>query len=602
MPLIGSPVARVIPTPLLLASLPNEVERLPRINNLIDYLWSEIVSDYKTDLEIAREAKKLKISEVASNRLSIDEKNLVPYGHFKAKLDSGFISELSKKDDGKLILVTAMTPTTAGEGKTTTSVGLTDGLNFIGKKAMVALREPSLGPCFGMKGGAAGGGYAQVVPMEDINLHFTGDFHAITSAHMLLSAMIDNHIYWNLEPKIDSRRVAWRRVVDMNDRALRSITSSLGGISNGFSREDGFDITVASEVMAILCLATDFEDLKERLGKIIIGYTRDLDPIFCRDIKADGAMSVLLKDALQPNLVQTLENNPAFIHGGPFANIAHGCNSVIATKTALKLSDYVVTEAGFGADLGAEKFLNIKCRKTGLRPSCAVVVATVRALKLHGEVDPKNLGEENLKAVEKGLPNLLRHIENLSKFGIPTVVALNRFPTDTKNEITKVQKVCEELGVNAILAEHWKDGGKGASKLAETVISTIQNKKAELKFTYDDEDDVKEKIKKISKEIYRASDVTFSQPALKKLDEISKLGYNHFPVCMAKTQYSFSTDPKNKCAPENHDIHIREIRLSAGAEFIVAIAGDIMTMPGLPKKPAAYEVKIGSDGNIQGLF
>ena len=560
------------------------------------------MSDYKTDLEIAREAEKLKISEVASNRLSIDEKNLVPYGHFKAKLDSGFISELSKKDDGKLILVTAMTPTTAGEGKTTTSVGLTDGLNFIGKKAMVALREPSLGPCFGMKGGAAGGGYAQVVPMEDINLHFTGDFHAITSAHMLLSAMIDNHIYWNLEPKIDSRRVAWRRVVDMNDRALRSITNSLGGISNGFSREDGFDITVASEVMAILCLATDFEDLKERLGKIIIGYTRDLDPIFCKDIKADGAMSVLLKDALQPNLVQTLENNPAFIHGGPFANIAHGCNTVIATKTALKLSDYVVTEAGFGADLGAEKFLNIKCRKTGLRPSCAVVVATVRALKLHGEVDPKNLGEENLKAVEKGLPNLLRHIENLSKFGIPTVVALNRFPTDTKNEITKVQKVCEELGVNAILAEHWKDGGKGASKLAETVISTIQNKKAELKFTYDDEDDVKEKIKKISKEIYRASDVTFSQPALKKLDEISKLGYNHFPVCMAKTQYSFSTDPKNKCAPENHDIHIREIRLSAGAEFIVAIAGDIMTMPGLPKKPAAYEVKIGSDGNIQGLF
>ena len=560
------------------------------------------MSDYKTDLEIAREAKKLKISEVASNRLSIDEKNLVPYGHFKAKLDSGFISELSKKDDGKLILVTAMTPTTAGEGKTTTSVGLTDGLNFIGKKAMVALREPSLGPCFGMKGGAAGGGYAQVVPMEDINLHFTGDFHAITSAHMLLSAMIDNHIYWNLEPKIDSRRVTWRRVVDMNDRALRSITNSLGGISNGFSREDGFDITVASEVMAILCLATDFEDLKERLGKIIIGYTRDLDPIFCRDIKADGAMSVLLKDALQPNLVQTLENNPAFIHGGPFANIAHGCNTVIATKTALKLSDYVVTEAGFGADLGAEKFLNIKCRKTGLRPSCAVVVATVRALKLHGEADPKNLGEENLEAVEKGLPNLLRHIENLSKFGIPTVVALNRFPTDTKNEITKVQKVCEELGVNAILAEHWKDGGKGASKLAETVISTIENKKAELKFTYDDKDDVKEKIKKISKEIYRASDVTFSQPALKKLDEISKLGYNHFPVCMAKTQYSFSTDPKNKCAPENHDIQIREIRLSAGAEFIVAIAGDIMTMPGLPKKPAAYEVKIGSDGNIQGLF
>ena len=560
------------------------------------------MSDYKSDLEIAREAKKLPISKVASDRLSIEEKNLVPYGHFKAKLNSEYIEKINKNKDGKLILVTAMTPTTAGEGKTTTSVGLNDGLNYIGKNSMVALREPSLGPCFGMKGGAAGGGYAQVVPMEDINLHFTGDFHAITSAHMLLSAMVDNHIYWNIEPKIDSRRVTWRRVVDMNDRALRSITNSLGGVSNGFSREDGFDITVASEVMAILCLAKDFEDLTSRLGKIIVGYSRDLEPIFCKDIKADGAMSVLLKDALQPNLVQTLENNPAFIHGGPFANIAHGCNTVIATKTALKLADYVVTEAGFGADLGAEKFLNIKCRKTGLSPSVAVVVATVRALKLHGNADPKNLGEENLKAVQDGLPNLLRHIENISKFGVPTVVALNRFPTDTENEIATVQKVCEDVGVNAILAEHWKDGGKGASKLAEAVVEIIETKESKLKFLYDDNDKPKDKILKIAKEIYRAENVSFSAPASKKLDEISKLGFDHFPVCMAKTQYSFSTDPSKKCAPIEHDILIREIRLSAGAEFIVAIAGDIMTMPGLPKKPAAYEVKIDSTGNIQGLF
>ena len=451
------------------------------------------MADYKTDLEIAREANKIKILDLAKNKLSINEENLIPFGHFKAKISEKGLEELDKKKDGKLILVTAMTPTTAGEGKTTTSVGLTDGLNFIGKNAMVALREPSLGPCFGMKGGAAGGGYAQVVPMEDINLHFTGDFHAITSAHMLLSAMIDNHIYWNLDPKIDPRRVTWRRVVDMNDRALRSIVNSLGGIANGHSREDGFDITVASEVMAILCLSKNFDDLKERLGKIIIGYSRDLEPIFCKDIKADGAMSVLLKDALKPNLVQTLENNPAFIHGGPFANIAHGCNTVLATKTALKLADYVVTEAGFGADLGAEKFLNIKCRKAGLSPKCAVVVATVRALKLHGDADPKNLGEENLSALESGLPNLLRHLENLSKFGLPTVVAVNRFPTDTENEIAKVQEVCKNAGVNAVLAEHWSDGGKGASKLAETVVNTIDNKDSTLKFLYDDNDDPKNK-------------------------------------------------------------------------------------------------------------
>ena len=560
------------------------------------------MADYKTDLEIAREAKKIRIANLASERLSISEENLIPFGHYKAKIGEECLKDLESRKDGKLVLVTAMTPTTAGEGKTTTSVGLTDGLNFIGKKAIVALREPSLGPCFGMKGGAAGGGYAQVVPMEDINLHFTGDFHAITSAHMLLSAMIDNHIYWNIEPKIDPRRVTWRRVVDMNDRALRSIVNSLGGIANGFSREDGFDITVASEVMAILCLSKNFDDLKDRLGKIIIGYTRDLEPVYCKDIKADGAMSVLLKDALKPNLVQTLENNPAFIHGGPFANIAHGCNTVIATKTALKLADYVVTEAGFGADLGAEKFLDIKCRKAGLVPECAVVVATVRALKLHGDADPKNLGEENLLALEAGLPNLLRHLENLSKFGLPTVVAINRFPTDTDNEIKKVQEVCKNSGVNAVLAEHWSNGGEGAAKLAETIVSTIEGNSSNLKFLYEDKDKPKEKINIICNEIYRAKEVTFSAQAEKKLAEISKLGFDDFPVCMAKTQYSFSTDASKKCAPEGHTIHIREIRLSAGAEFIVAIAGDIMTMPGLPKKPAAYEVCVDDDGNIKGLF
>tara|TARA_Y100000022_G_scaffold73578_2_gene63356 strand:- start:1809 stop:3491 length:1683 start_codon:yes stop_codon:yes gene_type:complete len=560
------------------------------------------MSDYKTDLEIAREANKKPIIDLAKEKLSISNDDLIPYGHYKAKINSNFLDKVQKKEDGKLILVTAMTPTTAGEGKTTTSVGLNDGLNYIGKKSIVALREPSLGPCFGMKGGAAGGGYAQVVPMEDINLHFTGDFHAITSAHMLLSAMVDNHVYWNLEPRIDPRRITWRRVVDMNDRALRSIVNSLGGVPNGYPREDGFDITVASEIMAILCLSQNFEDLTDRLGKIIIGYTRDLQPVYCKDIKADGAMSVLLKDALQPNLVQTLENNPAFIHGGPFANIAHGCNTVIATKTALKLADYVVTEAGFGADLGAEKFLNIKCRKAGLSPSCAVVVATVRALKLHGNADPKNLGEENLSALESGLPNLLRHLENLNKFGLSTVVALNRFPTDSEKEIEKVKNVCSENGVNAILAEHWANGGKGASRLAETVIENIENNKSSLKLLYEDNEKPEEKIKKVAVEIYRASEVSFSAQAKKKLKEISDLGYDNFPVCMAKTQYSFSTDPSNKCAPEGHNIQIREIRLSAGAEFIVAIAGDIMTMPGLPKKPAAYEVCIGNDGEIKGLF
>ena len=560
------------------------------------------MAEYKSDIEIAREAKKIPILNLASKRLGIDPEKLVPYGHDKAKIPFNLINELNKNEDGKLILVTAMTPTTAGEGKTTTSVGLTDGLNFIGKNAMVALREPSLGPCFGMKGGAAGGGYSQVVPMEDINLHFTGDFHAITSSHMLLSAMIDNHIYWNLEPKIDNRRVSWRRVVDMNDRALRSIVNSLGGIPNGYSREDGFDITVASEVMAILCLSNSFDDLLNRLGKIVVAYDRDLNPITCKDIKADGAMSALLRDALQPNLVQTLENNPAFIHGGPFANIAHGCNTVLATKTALKMADYVVTEAGFGADLGAEKFLNIKCRKAGLKPSCAVVVATVRALKLHGNANPKELGNENLIALEKGLPNLLRHLENLSKFNIPTVVALNKFPTDTDDEIKKVQEVCNKNNVNAVLSEHWAKGGSGAQNLANEVVKIVDNGKAQMRYLYDEKDSIKNKIEIICKEIYRASEVSYSPVAEKKIIEIEKLGYSDFPICMAKTQYSFSTDPKNVCAPHDHKVPIRELRLSAGAEFIVAIAGDIMTMPGLPRKPAAYEVGVNDKDQIIGLF
>ncbi len=560
------------------------------------------MSDYKSDIEIAREANKVPIIELANNQLELKDEELVPYGHYKAKVTFDAINRLKDTNDGKLILVTAMTPTTAGEGKTTTSVGLTDGLNFIGKKAMVALREPSLGPCFGMKGGAAGGGFAQVVPMEDINLHFTGDFHAITSAHMLLAAMLDNHIYWKLDPLIDSRRVAWRRVVDMNDRSLRSIVNSLGGVANGYPRDDGFDITVASEVMAILCLSNNFDDLHERLGKIIVAYDRDLKPITCKDLKADGAMSALLRDALQPNLVQTLENNPAFIHGGPFANIAHGCNTVIATKTALKLSDYVVTEAGFGADLGAEKFLDIKCRKSGLTPSCVVIVATVRALKLHGNADPKQLAQKDIKALTAGIPNLLRHIENISKFGLPSVVAINRFPTDSDEEIETVKEKCLESGVNAILAEHWAKGGEGAAPLANEVINTIENKQTNFKFLYKDEESPEEKIRKITTEIYRAKDVTFSASALKKLKEIDDMGFNHLPVCMAKTQYSFSTDPKNKCAPEGHVIGVREIRLSAGAEFIVAIAGDIMTMPGLPKKPAAYEVGVNKLGQIEGLF
>jgi formate--tetrahydrofolate ligase len=495
-----------------------------------------------------------------------------------------------------------MTPTTAGEGKTTTSVGLADGLNSIGHKTIVALREPSLGPVFGMKGGAAGGGYAQVVPMADINLHFTGDMHAIGSAHNLLSAMVDNHIYWGNDPKIDPRRVSWRRVVDMNDRALRSIVQSLGGVANGFPREDGFDITVASEVMAILCLSRDIKDLQKRLGSIIVGQTRERESVRARDLKADGAMTALLKDALQPNLVQTLEGNPAFIHGGPFANIAHGCNTVLATRTALKLAPYVVTEAGFGADLGAEKFIDIKCRKAGIQPSCVVIVATVRALKLHGGVDAKKLGPEDLGAVERGLPNLLRHVENVGKFGLPAVVAINRFPTDSEAEIALVQKACQKLGVNAVLAEHWAKGGPGAADLAREVIRTIESKKSKFKMLYPDDMPLIEKVRTIAKEIYRADDIDVPKPMQAQFAELEKAGYGHFPICMAKTQYSFSTDPNLKCAPTGFTVPIRELRLSAGAEFVVVITGDIMTMPGLPRVPAAEVVGVDDSGEVFGLF
>ena len=555
----------------------------------------------KSDIEIAREAKLKPIAEIAK-KLGIGPEHLEPYGHTKAKIPLTYIKTLENKPDGTLILVTAMTPTTAGEGKTTTSVGLCDGLNHIGRKAIVALREPSLGPVFGMKGGAAGGGYAQVVPMADINLHFTGDMHAIGAAHNLLSAMVDNHIYWGNDPKLDTRRVAWRRVVDMNDRALRSIVHSLGGVANGFPREDGFDITVASEVMAILCLAGDLKDLQKRLGNIIIGQTRDKENVRARDLKADGAMTALLRDALQPNLVQTIENNAAFIHGGPFANIAHGCNTVLATKTALKLADYVVTEAGFGADLGAEKFIDIKCRKAGLKPSCVVVVATVRALKLHGGVDAKKLGPEDLAALEKGIPNLLRHVENIGKFGLPAVVAINRFPTDSEAEIALVQKACAKMGVTAVLAEHWAKGGAGAADLAKEVIRTIESKKSSFKFLYPDELPLIEKVRTIAREIYRADDIDAPKSIIAQFAEFEKAGFGHYPICMAKTQYSFSTDPNQKGAPTGFNIPIRELRLSAGAEFLVVIAGDVMTMPGLPRQPAAEVVGVDDSGEVFGLF
>src|SRR5262245_45856902 len=556
----------------------------------------------KSDIEISQAAKKTPILEIAKKRLGIDAENLDPYGHYKAKVSMDYIKSLKGKPNGKLILVTAITPTPAGEGKTTTTVGLTDALNHIGKKAMLCLREPSLGPSFGMKGGAAGGGYAQVVPMEDITLHFTGDFHAITSAHNLLSALLDNHIYWGNPLGIDNRRVAWRRVMDMNDRALRQIVSSLGGVANGFPREDGFDITVASEVMAIFCLASDLEDLKKRLGNIIVAYTRDRKPVRASDIKAHGAMTALLKDALSPNLVQTLEGTPAFIHGGPFANIAHGCNSVLATTTALKLADYVVTEAGFGADLGGEKFLDIKCRKAGIEPSCAVLVATIRALKMHGGVKKEDLKTENLKALEAGMTNLARHVENMQKFGIVPVVSINRFSADTPAEMDVVRTACAKLGVEAFTADHWAMGGEGAAEVARAVVKACDSGRSKLKLLYPDDMPLYEKIRTIAREIYRAKDISADKSVKDQLTSFEQMGYGKAPICVAKTQYSFSTNPDSKGAPTDHTVNVREVRLSAGAEFVVAICGEIMTMPGLPKVPSADAIDVGPDGKIVGLF
>ena len=556
---------------------------------------------YKTDIQIAREANKLPIQEIGA-KLGIATDDLLPYGHDKAKVSQSFINSVKDREDGKLILVTAINPTPAGEGKTTTTVGLGDGLNRIGKNAAVCIREASLGPNFGMKGGAAGGGYAQIVPMEEMNLHFTGDFHAITSAHSLLSAMIDNHIYWGNELAIDTRRVVWRRVVDMNDRALRQITASLGGVSNGFPREAGFDITVASEVMAILCLATDLQDLQKRLGDMIVAYRRDRSPVFARDIKADGAMTVLLKDAMQPNLVQTLENNPAFVHGGPFANIAHGCNSVIATQTALKLADYVVTEAGFGADLGAEKFMNIKCRKAGLAPSVVVCVATVRAMKMNGGVAKADLGAENVEAVQKGCPNLGRHIENLKSFGVPVVVAINHFVTDTDAEVQAVKDFVAAQGAEAILSQHWEFGSKGSEALATRVAEIADSGTANFAPIYADEMSLADKIQTICKRIYRADEALMDQKIRNQLKDWEEQGYGHLPVCMAKTQYSFSTDPNLRGAPTGHSVPVREVRLSAGAGFVVAVCGEIMTMPGLPRTPAAETIMLNDEGEIEGLF
>jgi formate--tetrahydrofolate ligase len=556
----------------------------------------------KSDIEISQSAKKRPILDIAKEKLGIAAENLEPYGHYKAKVSMDYVKSLQSRKNGRLILVTAITPTPAGEGKTTTTVGLTDALNHIGKKAMLCLREPSLGPSFGMKGGAAGGGYAQVVPMEDINLHFTGDFHAITSAHNLLSALIDNHIYWGNALGIDSRRVAWRRVMDMNDRALREIVCSLGGVANGYPREAGFDITVASEVMAIFCLAKNLDDLKERLGNIIVAYTRDRKPVRARDLKAHGAMAALLKESIAPNLVQTLEGTPAFIHGGPFANIAHGCNSVLATTTALKLADYVVTEAGFGADLGGEKFIDIKCRKAGLTPDCVVLVATIRALKMHGGVKKEDLKSENLKALEAGVANLQRHVENVKKFGLPAVVSINRFSADTDAEIALVKEKCKALGVEALMADHWAMGGAGAADVAKAVVKVIDEGKGKLNFLYPDEMPLFEKIETISREIYRAKNVTADKSVKDQLKSWEEMGYGKLPICVAKTQYSFSTNPDSKGAPADHTINVREVRLSAGAEFVVAICGEIMTMPGLPKVPAADSIDVNAQGQIVGLF
>ncbi|MEN8742914.1 MAG: formate--tetrahydrofolate ligase, partial [Phaeobacter gallaeciensis] len=548
---------------------------------------------YKSDIEIAREAKKLPIQDIGS-KLGMSHDDLLPYGHDKAKVSQSFINSVQDKPDGKLILVTAINPTPAGEGKTTTTVGLGDGLNKIGKNAMVCIREASLGPNFGMKGGAAGGGYAQVVPMEDMNLHFTGDFHAITSAHSLLSAMIDNHIYWGNEQEIDIRRVQWRRVVDMNDRALRQINVSLGGVANGFPREGGFDITVASEVMAILCLANDLQDLEKRLGDMIVAYRRDRSPVYCRDIKAEGAMAVLLKDAMQPNLVQTLENNPAFVHGGPFANIAHGCNSVIATKTAMKVADYVVTEAGFGADLGAEKFMNIKCRKAGIAPDCVVLVATVRAMKMNGGVAKADLGAENVEAVMEGCANLGRHIGNLKSFGVPVVVAINHFVTDTDAEIQAVKDYVETQGSEAILSRHWELGSEGSADLARRVAEIADSGVSQFAPLYNDELTLFEKIERVAKGIYRADEVLADKKIRDQLKLWEDQGYGNLPVCMAKTQYSFSTDPNLRGAPTGHSVPVREVRLSAGAGFVVVVCGEIMTMPGLPRTPAAENIHLNA--------
>jgi formate--tetrahydrofolate ligase len=559
------------------------------------------MAEYKTDIEIARAATKKPIYEIG-DRLGIPASQLAPYGHDKAKISAEFTAAQSKRPDGKLILVTAINPTPAGEGKTTTTVGLGDGLNRIGKNAVICVREPSLGPCFGVKGGAAGGGYAQVVPMEDINLHFTGDFHAITSAHNLLAAMIDNHIYWGNALDIDVRRVTWRRVIDMNDRALRDIVASLGGVSNGFPREGGFDITVASEVMAILCLASDLEDLGQRLGNIIVAYRFDKTPVFARDLKADGAMAVLLKDAMQPNLVQTLENNPAFVHGGPFANIAHGCNSVIATKTALKLADYVVTEAGFGADLGAEKFFDIKCRKAGLKPDAAVIVATVRALKMNGGVKKDDLGIEDVEALTRGCANLGRHVANVRKFGVPVVVAINHFVSDTDGEVQAVKDYVAHLGAEAILCRHWAEGSAGIEELSWKVVELAQSGAAKFTPIYPDNLSLMEKIEAVATKIYHAGEVTATKAVRDQLAVWEEQGYGHLPVCIAKTQYSFSTDPSLRGAPEGHIVSVREVRLSAGAGFIVVITGEIMTMPGLPKTPAAERIHLNDQGYIEGLF
>ena len=559
------------------------------------------MAEFKTDIEIARAANKKPIQEIGA-RLDIPTEHLLPYGHDKAKVSADFIAAQKGRPDGKLILVTAINPTPAGEGKTTTTVGLGDGLNRIGKKAAICIREASLGPNFGMKGGAAGGGHAQVVPMEEMNLHFTGDFHAITSAHNLLSAMIDNHIYWGNELGIDERRVSWRRVMDMNDRALRDIVVSLGGVANGFPRQTGFDITVASEVMAILCLASDLKDLQKRLGDIVVAYRRDKTPVYCRDIKADGAMTVLLKDAMQPNLVQTLENNPAFVHGGPFANIAHGCNSVIATTTALKLADYVVTEAGFGADLGAEKFFDIKCRKAGLKPAAAVIVATVRAMKMNGGVKKDDLGTENIEAVKKGCPNLGRHIGNVKSFGVPVVVAINHFVSDTEAEIQAVKDYVAEQGAEAILCKHWANGSAGIEDLANKVVSLAESGSANFSPLYPDEMGLFEKIETVAKRIYHADEVIADKSVRAQLRQWEEAGYGHLPVCMAKTQYSFSTDPNLRGAPTGHSVPVREVRLSAGAGFIVAICGEIMTMPGLPRKPSAEVIRLDDDLNVEGLF